>query len=214
MPYDDDKMPFYALGTNIARQVADLNLKSVLEEDELEVVLDAFCSNIRGTALQDARTVLSTYGQELNALLQDRTSRIADRAKKEGEAMVSDFLKDNPTAMKTDSGLVYCETRAGTGASPTIDSTVEVHYNGTLTDGTVVDSSVDRGETFSVPLNKGIKGWVEGLQLMREGGTRRLSVVMRYIARTCVGNSFLSLQARPILLSHQTWRMVMPGRER
>ena len=72
------------------------------------------------------------------------------------------------------SGLVYLPTREGTGASPAVDSTVEVHYHGTLTDGTVFDSSVDRGQTISFPLGGVIKGWQEGLQLMKEGGKATL----------------------------------------
>ena len=55
-----------------------------------------------------------------------------------------------------------------------MDSTVEVHYHGTLTDGTVFDSSVDRGQTISFPLGGVIKGWQEGLQLMKEGGKATL----------------------------------------
>ena len=64
----------------------------------------------------------------------------------------------------------------GTGASPTIDSTVEVHYHGQLTDGTVFDSSVQRGQTISFPLGNVIKGWQEGLQLMKEGGKATLVI--------------------------------------
>ena len=61
MPYDDDKMPFYALGTNLAMQVGGQgNFKNMLEEDELDVVLEAFCDNLRGTNTQDPRVVLTT----------------------------------------------------------------------------------------------------------------------------------------------------------
>jgi len=64
--------------------------------------------------------------------------------------------------------------KEGDGASPTLQSTVEVHYHGTLTDGTVFDSSVERGQTISFPLGGVIKGWQEGLQLMKEGGKATL----------------------------------------
>merc|ERR1711957_894549 len=66
MPYDEDKMPFYALGTNLAMQVGGQgNFKTLLEDDELEIVLDAFCQNLKGINTVDERTVLTTYGQQL-----------------------------------------------------------------------------------------------------------------------------------------------------
>ena len=71
----------------------------------------------------------------------------------------------------TDSGLRYIHVTKGTGASPKATDNVEVHYTGTLLDGTVFDSSVERGETITFPLGGVIKGWTEGLQLMQEGGT-------------------------------------------
>jgi len=177
MPYDDDKMPFYAFGTNLAIQVGGQgNIKTMLEEDEMEVVLEAFCDNLRGTAPVDAREVLTTYGPKMNMILQERTSRITERVKKEGEDFVQNFLDCNDEAIKTNSGLVYYEMKAGEGKQPTLQSNVEVHYHGTLTDGTIFDSSVERGQTISFPLSGVIKGWQEGLQLMREGGKATLVI--------------------------------------
>jgi FKBP-type peptidyl-prolyl cis-trans isomerase len=72
--------------------------------------------------------------------------------------------------------LTITEMTPGTGASPELTSTVEVHYHGTLTDGSVFDSSVDRGQTISFPLNGVIKGWQEGVALMKEGGKATLVV--------------------------------------
>jgi len=170
MPYDDDKMVFYTLGTNLAFQIGDMDIKSLLEKEEIDVVLEAFRDNLLGTALQDPRTVLEKYGPQLNVILRERATRNMERVKKEGQDFVGSFTDKNPEATTTDSGLVYLETLQGTGESPTVDSTVEVHYHGTLADGTVVDSSVDRGESISFPLREVIKGWTEGLQLMKEGG--------------------------------------------
>lgn len=177
MPYDDDKMPFYALGTNLALQVGGQgNFKNMLEEEELDIVLEAFCDNLRGTNTQEARVVLTTYGQELNKILMERTESIVDRVKKEGEDYLNNFLECNDDAVKTDSGLVYYEMVEGTGKSPELSNTVEVHYHGTLTDGTVFDSSVERGQTISFPLGGVIKGWQEGLKLMKEGGKATLVI--------------------------------------
>jgi FKBP-type peptidyl-prolyl cis-trans isomerase len=177
MPYDDDKMPFYALGTNLALQVGGQgNFKTLLDDDELDVVLEGFCENLKGTATQDARVILSTYGQQLNKILQERTNQIVERVKKDGEDFIANFLDCNEEAVKTNSGLVYYEMKAGEGKSPELSNTVEVHYHGTLTDGTVFDSSVDRGQTISFPLGGVIKGWQEGLALMKEGGKATLVI--------------------------------------
>ncbi len=71
----------------------------------------------------------------------------------------------------TESGLKYVVVKEGTGKSPKATDAVTVHYTGQLTDGTVFDSSVTRGEPATFPLNRVIPGWTEGLQLMKEGGT-------------------------------------------
>merc|ERR1712238_405760 len=175
---DDDKMPFYALGTNLAMQVGGQgNFKTLLEEDELDVVLEAFCENLKGTATLDARDVLTKYGQQLNGILQERTNSIVDRVKKDGEEFTANFLDCNEEAVKTDSGLIYCPMIEGDGDQPELSNTVEVHYHGTLTDGTVFDSSVDRGQTISFPLGGVIKGWQEGLAMMKVGGKATLVIL-------------------------------------
>lgn len=175
MPFDDDKMPFYALGTNLAVQVGGQgNLKTLLDDDELEIVLQAFGDTLRGTANQDPRVILGTYGPALNKILQERTDNIIDRVKKDGEEFITNFIDCNEEAITTESGLVYCPMKEGDGAQPTLQSTVEVHYHGTLPSGEVFDSSVERGQTITFPLAGVIKGWQEGLQLMKEGGKATL----------------------------------------
>ena len=77
-------------------------------------------------------------------------------------------------ADKTPSGLIYKETKAGAGDSPKSTDTMKVHYTGKLTDGTVFDSSVQRGEPATFPLNGVIPCWTEGLQLMKVGGKSKL----------------------------------------
>ena len=80
--------------------------------------------------------------------------------------------KANPGVVETASGLQYQIVKKGDGSvHPSANSTVKVHYHGTLLDGTVFDSSVERNEPISFPLNRGIKGWTEGLQLMVAGDT-------------------------------------------
>ncbi|MDE7108873.1 MAG: FKBP-type peptidyl-prolyl cis-trans isomerase [Muribaculaceae bacterium] len=86
------------------------------------------------------------------------------------DANKSDAATDS-TYAQTASGLKYVVIKEGTGKSPAATDAVTVHYRGTLTDGTVFDSSFERGEPITFPLNGVIKGWTEGLQLMKEGGT-------------------------------------------
>ncbi|WP_306521008.1 FKBP-type peptidyl-prolyl cis-trans isomerase [Rheinheimera sp.] len=92
----------------------------------------------------------------------------------------SAFLAENGKkagVITTASGLQYLVLQQGTGdKQPTATSTVKVHYHGTLTNGTVFDSSVERGETISFPLNRVIPGWTEGLQLMKTGDKFRFFI--------------------------------------
>jgi len=88
---------------------------------------------------------------------------LADNAKKDGVTV-------------TASGLQYEVLTEGTGASPSASDTVEVHYEGTLTDGKKFDSSYDRGQTIEFPLNGVIPGWTEGVQLMKEGAKYRFVI--------------------------------------
>jgi FKBP-type peptidyl-prolyl cis-trans isomerase len=131
---------------------------------------------LRGTSAQDPREVLTSYGQQLNTILGERTASIVDRVKTDGEDYMKNFLECNEEAVKTESGLVYYPMVEGTGVSPTMANQVEVHYHGTLTDGTVFDSSVERGQTISFALGGVIKGWQEGLAMMKEGGKATLLV--------------------------------------
>merc|ERR1739840_15635 len=158
----------YALGVNLAKQVGG--------QTGFNSLLDGFSDTLRGTAVQDANKVLTTYGMTLNKILQERSNGIVERVKKEGEDFIENFLACNDDAIKTDSGLVYYCMKEGEGKSPTTANSVEVHYHGTLIDGTVFDSSVDRGQTISFPLGQVIKGWQEGLALMKEGGKATLVI--------------------------------------
>jgi FKBP-type peptidyl-prolyl cis-trans isomerase len=100
--------------------------------------------------------------------------------KKAGE----DFLAENAKkegVVVTPSGLQYEILKEGNGALPTDNDRVKVHYHGTLLDGTVFDSSVERGQTISFPLNGVIKGWTEGLQLMKEGAKYEF-IIPSYLA--------------------------------
>jgi len=108
-------------------------------------------------------------------LQQISLKKVAAQKKEEGAA----FLRENAKkegVETTASGLQYKELRAGTGATPTADDKVKVHYKGTLLNGQEFDSSYKRGEPAIFGVGQVIKGWTEGLQLMKEGGKSRLFI--------------------------------------
>lgn len=169
---DDDKL-FYALGVNVARQVGDL--KSLLSPEEIARVADGFKDSMLNKS-GDERELLTTYGPKLNEVLGGRSSQILDNEKKKGSEFATKFLLSHPRAVKTPSGLIYNEIIAGIGKQATSTSTVVVHYHGTLPDGTVFDSSKNRGDPIKFPLGNVIKGWQEGVAMMRQGGKATLIV--------------------------------------
>ncbi|MBT3342079.1 MAG: FKBP-type peptidyl-prolyl cis-trans isomerase [Gemmatimonadetes bacterium] len=104
-----------------------------------------------------------------------RNETIMAAKKVEAEAYLATAAAE-PGAIRTESGLVYLETVAGTGPMPTVTDSITVHYHGSLEDGTVFDSSVDRGTPIPFRLGQVIPGWQEGLQLMKEGGKAKLTI--------------------------------------
>lgn len=103
---------------------------------------------------------------------------MSDIALAKGEKFLEDNAKKEGVTV-TASGLQYKVITPGTGKSPQATDTVEVHYEGTLIDGTVFDSSYRRGESIEFPLNRVIPGWTEGVQLMQEGGKYRFFIPSR-----------------------------------
>jgi FKBP-type peptidyl-prolyl cis-trans isomerase FklB len=151
----------YSLGVLVAQ-----NLKSQGFED-----LDA---NVMASAIQDVLTDqdlkidVQQANAEVQAYMQAKQAAQFSENKEAGEA----FLKENAlrgNVVTTESGLQYEVLKPGSGAKPGATSNVTVHYHGTLIDGTVFDSSVNRGTPASFGLNQVIKGWTEGLQLMSTG---------------------------------------------
>ncbi len=121
----------------------------------------ASCSHDKKAATADTMTMEEAAPETEEAPLD--TVLAQTRAQYAPEAADSAFTT-------TASGLRYLVVKEGTGASPSATDEVTVHYTGRLLDGTVFDSSVERGEPATFPLDHVIKGWTEGLQLMKEGG--------------------------------------------
>lgn len=112
--------------------------------------------------------IMMVFQQEMMAKKQKKESDEASAVKAAGAAFLAEN-KTKPGVVELPSGLQYKVITEGSGDKPTADDTVEVHYTGTLTDGTVFDSSVERGETIKFPLSNVIRGWTEGVQLMSPG---------------------------------------------
>ena len=166
VPETDDQKILNALGQALAQNVVG----SGFTPEDLAFVQRGLSDAILE---QDALVELSEYGPKIQAYMQERAAGAA-----EGElAYATAFIKEQAGvegAERTESGIVIQEMTAGTGATPTEEDTVEVHYHGTLRDGTVFDSSVDRGEPTTFPLAGVIPCWTEGLQHIKVGGKSRL----------------------------------------
>ncbi len=104
----------------------------------------------------------------LQQIMQEKMEKEMANTKEEGQKFLAENKKKEGIIV-TASGLQYKVVKMGTGAKPKETDKVKVHYHGTLIDGTVFDSSVDRGEPIEFPLNQVIKGWTEGVQLMPVG---------------------------------------------
>ena len=159
----------YAIGINIGNNIS---------HDGVELDYDAFLQGIKdayaGTNKftdQQMQEIFTQLQEDLQAKKKSGTAaEIAKGAK---------FLeenKKNPEVKETASGLQYIVLQEGKGEHPTATSIVTVHYTGKLIDGTVFDSSVDRGEPITFGLNQVIRGWTEGLQLMTPGSKYRFFI--------------------------------------
>lgn len=164
----------YAIGMNIATNMMKQNVD--VDADQLAAGLMAVLKGDK-TLLSEAEMgeVLTAYQQEMQ--MQQMAKMAAEAAK--NEKLSQDFLDANGKkdgVVTLPSGLQYKIIKAGTGAMPAATSKVQVHYRGSLIDGTEFDSSYKRGEPASFPVNGVISGWTEALQLMKEGGKWQLVI--------------------------------------
>jgi len=149
------------------------------QKQGLDINTDLFSAGI-SSALKGEESDLSEIETQktMEAFQAHMSAQMEEAAKKQGEAGIT-FLadyKNEEGVIATASGLLYKVIESGNGATPKADSTVEVHYEGKLTDGTIFDSSYARGESISFPVNGVIAGWTEALQLMKEGDTWELAI--------------------------------------
>tara|TARA_B100000401_G_scaffold430737_1_gene365892 strand:- start:2159 stop:2812 length:654 start_codon:yes stop_codon:yes gene_type:complete len=157
----------YSLGVNIAS-----SLKQQGWELDAKSLSDAFVDVFNGNKLLIDE-------KEASSILQNYQQKIANKTLEKNSTLGKEFLEKNAKkdgVITTSSGLQYKVLKEGDGESPKETDKVEVHYHGTLIDGTVFDSSVDRGESITFPVNGVIPGWVEALQLMKIGAKYKLFI--------------------------------------
>ncbi len=156
-----------------------LNMGANLTRQGVEIDVGAFMAGLIDGLAQRKPRVPEAALQAAFAEAQAKADKAGAARAAEQAGSAQAFLDENkarPGVTVTDSGLQYEVLRAGKGVKPTRDQTVEVHYHGTLTDGTIFDSSVQRGETISFPVTGVIPGWVEALQMMTVGSKWRLVI--------------------------------------
>jgi FKBP-type peptidyl-prolyl cis-trans isomerase FklB len=177
----DEEKTSYALGTQIGAS---------FKRDEISLKPDQFLAGVRdsfeGNDLKLPQDEVMAMMQALQMKLQakamadqesaeEESAELGPKNKAAGEAFLAENGKKDGVKT-TESGLQYEVLTEGTGEKPTAADTVKVHYHGTLIDGTVFDSSVERGTPATFPLGGVIRGWTEGLQLMPVGSKYRLFV--------------------------------------
>ena len=151
----------YALGLSMGQNLMGSGVEKLNYQDLALGIEDVLTHQQPKISYLEAQQVLGQFFQELEA-------KVAGAAKADGEKFLAENAKREGVKV-TASGLQYEVLEPSLGQKPKATDTVRVHYEGTLIDGTVFDSSYRRGESISFPLNGVIKGWTEGMQLMSVG---------------------------------------------
>jgi FKBP-type peptidyl-prolyl cis-trans isomerase len=162
----EDQKTLYALGLALSRQLGGVTF----DESEFQVIQMGLADGVSGV---EPKVAMDVYGQKLNAMMQERMNAVNDVEKQESQAYC-DTMAAEEGARRTESGAVYIEILAGEGAAPAPTDRVKVHYHGTLRDGKVFDSSVDRDEPATFAVNGVVPCFKEGLQQMKVGGKAKL----------------------------------------
>ena len=158
----------YALGLGIGQQIKSMNIENFSIEDFAKSIEDVMEGKETAFSAREAQIMLQEYfskkqKEEAQAHIAEGKAYLDANAKREGVTV-------------TKSGLQFEVLQEGTGKSPKATDTVRCHYEGRLLDGTVFDSSYNRGEPADFGLNQVIPGWTEGVQLMKEGAKFRFTI--------------------------------------
>lgn len=165
----------YALGLSMGNNFRSSGIESINVQDFADGVAAVFNGSKPRMSYDEAKTVIQEFSTALQAKQQEAAKAMAEVNEKAGKA----FLEDNGKRVEVrtmPSGLQYEVLAEGDGPHPQASDTVKVHYTGKLIDGTVFDSSVERGEPATFGVTQVIPGWVEALQLMKAGAKWRLFI--------------------------------------
>lgn len=165
----------YALGLGIGRQLAQMGASDLSIEDFAAAIKDVIAGNELKVSNHEAQTIVQDYFRKQEEKLNAERAEKGKAAKAEGEKYLAENAKKEGV-VTLPSGLQYMVLKEGSGKKPKATDKVKCHYEGFLIDGTVFDSSVERGEPAVFPLNQVIAGWTEGLQLMQEGAKYRFFI--------------------------------------
>jgi FKBP-type peptidyl-prolyl cis-trans isomerase FkpA len=166
----EDEKAVYALGAAIGQQAAQSVKALNLSPAELELLKKGMAASLAG---EKAQYDMQQYGPKLQARAEAQAG-VAAAGEKQKSAAFRNAAAAESGAVKTPSGLVYKTLTPGRGGSPKATDTVSVHYHGTLPDGKVFDSSVQRGQPAEFQLNQVIPCWTEGVQRMKVGEKAKL----------------------------------------
>lgn len=164
----------YALGQSIGQGI---------KNDELELnsaalvqgILDALGGVPSKLTEQQAQAAIQALRQDVTTRMQEKARVVGEKNKKEGQSFLA-ANKAKPGVVELPSGVQYLVIKSGKGPSPKVTDSVKVHYHGTLINGKVFDSSVQRGEPITFPVNGVIRGWTESLQKMKVGDKWKLFI--------------------------------------
>lgn len=165
----------YALGLTIGQQLLGMGGKELNIDDFAAAIKDVLAGRDPLVKPTEAQRLVQAFFAEQEAKQQAAMAEKGKAARVEGEAFLAENAKKEGI-VTLPSGLQYEVITSGTGRKPKATDKVKCHYEGTLIDGTVFDSSYRRGEPAVFPLNGVIKGWTEGLQLMSEGAKYRFYI--------------------------------------
>ena len=169
----------YALGLGIGQQLAQMGAAADLNVDDFaQSIRDVLQGNELKVSHREAQQIVNEYFQRQEERMNAERAQAGKAAKEAGEKYLAENAKKEGI-ITTPSGLQYQVLRQGNGKRPTAKDSVKCHYEGFLIDGTVFDSSVQRGEPAVFGLQQVIAGWTEGVQLMQEGGKYRFFIPYR-----------------------------------
>ncbi len=164
----------YALGMGIGAQLMGMGAEKLNIDDFAQAIKDCMSGKTQMTN-SEAQKVAQDFFAEQEKVQRAKAAELGKAAREKGEQYLAENAKKEGV-ISTASGLQYKVITEGTGRSPKATDSVKCHYEGFLIDGTVFDSSVQRGQPATFPLGGVIAGWTEGLQLMKEGGKTRFFI--------------------------------------